>query len=69
MDTTVNLCSIDGGGCLSKLRILRAASAHFPVMRQFLHGVYSAIRSHMCVFQIDKLCVLATAKSLWKLQK
>ena len=52
------VCSTDGGGCLSKLKILRAASAHFPVLRQFLHGVHSAIRSFMCVFQIDKaLCI------------
>ena len=52
------VCSIDGGGCLSKLRILRAASTHFFVLRQFLHGVHSAIRSYMCVFQIDRaLCI------------
>ena len=52
------VCSIDGGGCLSKLRLLRAASTHFPVLRQFLHEVYSAIRSHICVFQIDQaLCI------------
>ena len=51
------ICSSSSGGCQSKLRVLRAASTHFPVLRQFLHDVHSAIRSHMCVFEIDKaLC-------------
>ena len=51
------VCSSSSGGCQSQLRVLRAAATHFPVLRQFLHDVHSAIRSHMCVFEIDKaLC-------------
>ena len=51
------VCSSGSGGCQSQLRVLRAAATHFPVLRQFLHDVHSAIRSHMCVFEIDKaLC-------------
>ena len=48
------VCSNGDGGCQSKLRILRAVATHFPVLR---HDVYSTIRSHTCVFEIDKaLC-------------
>ena len=50
------VCS-NGGGCQSKLRVLRAASTHFPVLRKFLRQVHSAITNHKCVFEIDKaLC-------------
>ena len=49
------VCSNDGG-CQSKLRILRAASTHYPVLGN-LHRVHSAIRSHSCVHDIDEaLC-------------
>ena len=51
------VCCDVGGGCQSKLRILRAASTHFPLLINFLHDVHSAISSHTCVFEIDKaLC-------------
>ena len=51
------VCSSSSGGCQSQLRVLRAAATHFPVLRQFLHDVHSAIKSHMCIFEIDKaLC-------------
>ena len=34
-----------------------AGATHYPVLRQFRQDVHSAIRSHMCVFEIDKeLC-------------
>ena len=50
------VCSNDGG-CQSKLRILRAASTHYPVLGNFMHHVHSAIRSHSCVHDIDEaLC-------------
>ena len=50
------VCSIDSG-CKSKLRILRAAGTHYPLLRKFLHNVYTAIRSHMFVREIDRaLC-------------
>ena len=35
-----------GSECTSQLRILRAASTHFPVLRQFLREVHNAIGSH-----------------------
>ena len=51
------VCSHVDGGCQSKLRILRAASTHYAVLRNFLHDVHSAISSHTCVSEIDKaLC-------------
>ncbi len=50
------VCSNDGG-CRSTLRILRAASTHYPVLRNFLGHVHSAVRSHLRVYDIDKaLC-------------
>ena len=40
-----------------QLRVLRAASTHFPVLRKLLREVHSAITNHKCVFEIDKaLC-------------
>ena len=34
-------CSI-GSECTSKLRILRAASTHYPILRTFMRKVYEA---------------------------
>ena len=61
------VCSSSSGGCQSKLRVLRAASTHFPVLRQFLHDVHSAIRSHMCVFEIDKALCAANCYTLMEI--
>ena len=47
------ICSNDSG-CSSKLRILRAASAHFPVLRTLQRNVYSALSSHRCIDSLDK---------------
>ena len=50
------VCYVDGD-CQSKLRILKAASTHYPLLRNFLLDVHSAISSHTCVSEIDKaLC-------------
>ena len=38
----------------SQLRILRAASTHFPVLRTFLHDLHCAISSSNCVLEIDE---------------
>ena len=47
------ICSNDSG-CSSKLRILRAASTHFPVLRKLQRNLYSALSSHRCIASIDK---------------
>ena len=47
------VCSNDGG-CRSQLRILRAASTHYGVLRTLLNHVYTARRSHFGVASIDK---------------
>ena len=47
------ICSIDTG-CSSKLRILRAASAHFPVLRALQRNLYSALSSHKCIASLDE---------------
>ena len=43
-----------GNECGSQLRILRAASTHFPILRTFLHQIHSAIVCHKCVCKIDQ---------------
>ena len=43
-----------GSECTSQLRILRAASTHFSVLRKFLRDVHCAISSHKCVLQVDE---------------
>ena len=45
---------VSNGGCHSQLRILRAASTHYGVLRTLLNHVYTARRSHLCVVSIDK---------------
>ena len=51
------LVCYNGGGCLSKLRILRTGAVHYPVLRTLLRLTYSALSSHTCVKNIDKaLC-------------
>ena len=47
------VCSNDSG-CSSKLRILRAASTHFPVLRTLQRNLYSALSSHVCIASLDK---------------
>ena len=37
------VCFLDNSECCSQLRILRAASTHYPVLRKFLHYIYTAI--------------------------
>ena len=60
------VCCNDGG-CESRLRILRAASTHFPVLRKFLSDVHSAITSHACVFEIDNALCTANYHNLMKI--
>ena len=55
-------CSI--GLCQSKLRILRAASVHFPVLQTFLHNVYHAKKCHATVATIDSALEDANPKVL-----
>ena len=43
-----------GNECGSQLRILRAASTHFPTLRMFLHQIHSALVCHKCVCEIDQ---------------
>ena len=46
------VCSNDGG-CHSKVRILRDAATHYPLLTKLLRLVYSAVNSHKCVQNID----------------
>ena len=45
---------VTGRECSSELRILRAASTHFPTLRSFLRAVYDAFRSHKATTSIDE---------------
>ena len=40
--------------CESKLRILRAASPHYPKLRRFLAALYESIRNHKHIFSFDQ---------------
>ena len=54
------VCSSDGG-CRSKIRILRSAAMHYPLLTKLLHLVYSAVNSHKCVCEtLTVLCLLVT---------
>ena len=48
-----SLLCFTGDECNSPLRILRAASTHYAVLRSFLHAVYDSIRNHKRVAHLD----------------
>ena len=56
-------------GCQSKLRILRAASTHYSLLRNFLHDVHSAISSHVCVSEIDTALCTGNFRKLMELTR
>ena len=45
-------CTVSG--CESKLRILRAASPHYPKLRRFLAALYESIRNHKPILSLDQ---------------
>jgi len=55
------------GTCQSKLRVLRAASVHYPVLRKLLENVYAARRCHNFVKIIDEALHAANFNGLCKL--
>ena len=55
-------CFEEKSGCTSPLRILRAASPHYPILRSLLRNIYDAIKFHKLVVVIDK--ALCDAKTL-----
>ena len=48
--------------CTCTLRILRAASTHFPVLRKFLSHVNDALSAHKIVCDIDSSSKMVTSK-------
>ena len=63
------LVCFNDGGCCSQLRILRAASTHYSVLRTLLNHVHSAIRSHLVVLNIDKALHAGDLHSLMEVTK
>ena len=57
------VCFLDSG-CCSKLRILRSASVHYPVLRRFLRALYKALDSHNQVCDMDKALASGDFQSL-----
>ena len=47
-------CSSIDSMCQSKLRVLRAASPHFPQLRKLLYDLYEVIREHRPIESIDE---------------
>ena len=62
------VCSNDGG-CHSKLRILRSAAIHFPVLSTFLRLVCCALESHKFVQSIDEALCTGDFQSLMDITK
>ena len=56
-----------GNECGSQLRILRAASTHFPILRTFLHQIHSALVCHKCVCKIDQALSAGDYSKLMKI--
>ena len=63
------LVCFNDGECHSQLRILRAASIHYSVLRTLLYHVYTARRSHLCVVSIDKALSAGDFHSLMEITK
>ena len=60
------VCSLDNE-CTSRLRILRSASTHYPILRTFLRALNTAIKSNSIVSEIDKALVKGDFLSLTRL--
>ena len=56
-----------GDSCTSTLRILRAASTHFPVLRKFLVHVTTALPCHKIVCSIDNALQCGNYKKLMQI--
>ena len=63
------LVCFNDSNCVSKLRILRAASTHYPVLRNFLHALYNAIKSNVHVTTIDNALCTGDFHSLMEITK
>ena len=63
------VCSLEDGGCMSRLRILRAASVHYPVLRKFLSHLYCAIQDHKNIRDIDESLASGDFQRLMELTK
>ena len=62
------VCSNDGG-CKSKLKILGAASTHYPVLENLLQHVNDAVRSTSRVGDIDEALCAGDFHALMELTK
>ena len=47
------ICYEENSGCTSSLRILRAASLHYPKLRTFLRNIYDAMKYDTKITAID----------------
>ena len=56
-----------GDSCTSTLRILRAASTHYPILRRFLAYVTDALSSHRALCDIDNALKSGNHNSLVKI--
>ena len=57
------------GGCKSTLRILRSASTHYPVLRNFLKKVYKALTYNHMINNIDNALCSNNIQSIMKICK
>ena len=64
-----SLVCFNDSNCVSKLRILRAASTHYPLLRHFLYALYNAIKSNVHVTTIDNALCTGDFHSLMEITK
>uniref|UniRef100_A0A1X7TPG9 USP domain-containing protein n=1 Tax=Amphimedon queenslandica TaxID=400682 RepID=A0A1X7TPG9_AMPQE len=60
-------CFEDDSECKSKLRILRAASPHYPMLRTFLRNIYQAMNCDDAVSPIDQALIEGDVDALIKI--
>ena len=60
------VCHLEGSSCQSKLRILRAASVHYPKIAQFQRTVYTAVKANNTIRDIDNAIQCKEYDSLMK---
>ena len=61
------VCFSDNSNCHSKLRMLRVAATHYPVLRKFLGQLYKALSSHNSIQDIDTSLCSGDYKSLMRI--
>ena len=44
---------VASSACKSKVRMLRVAATHYPSLRNLLNNVYTAVKCHLLIYDLD----------------